>query len=120
MVLIWVIFLIFYNQAFPSGRLLQGCNYVTENPTPVVLHSVLPLGLDGVITNTDTYSYTGYYLLYTDTDNYYLFKELEPEVLRPRNVIIVKKSAVDVIQLENYPSSPNWKLTKTCYEVYGN
>jgi hypothetical protein len=120
MVLTWVIFMIFYNQAFPNGRLLRGCTYVTENPTPVVLYSVLPLGLEGESANADSYSYTGYYLLYTDTDNYYLFKELEPEVLRPKNIIIVKKSAVDVIQLENYPSSPNWNLTKTCYEVYGN
>jgi hypothetical protein len=120
MVLIGVIFLIFYYQAISNDRLLRGCDYVTKNPTPVVLHSVRPLGLEGEVTSIDSYSYTGYYLLYIDTDNYYLFKEIEPEVLKPKNVIIIKKTAVDVIQLENYPSSPNWNLTTTCYEVYGN
>jgi len=120
MVLIGVIFLIFYYHAFPNSRLLSGCYYVTENPIPVVLYSTLPLGLEGEITSTGSHSYTGYYLLYTDNDNYYLFKELEPEVLKPKNVIIVKKSIIDVIQLENYPPHPNWNLAKNCYEIYGN
>lgn len=120
-----LVFVIFFMLSNKTSSILTagnsvGCNYLTDNPISATIYSEHSIGLDGETNNTDSYIYNGYFLLYTDNNYYYLFRELDPENLKPKSVILVKRDAIEAVQLESTSSSPNWNLTKTCSELYGN
>ncbi len=99
---------------------LSGCRYLTESPISATIHSIYPLGLDGETNGSNFYRYNGYYLLYTDDKNYYFFKDLDADTLKPKSIIIVKKDSIETMQLEVNSQSPNWNLAKSCSDLYGN
>lgn len=98
----------------------SSCFYLTESPISATIHSVRSLGLDGETRSADSYTYVGYYLLYIDNNYYYLFKELDSDKLKPKSISVLKKDAVEMIQLDSNAPPPNWNLTKTCSELYGH
>lgn len=84
--------------SFVSGY-MAGCVITLRKSTPVVIFSNNPVLIEGQTQMQDLYVYNDYYLLLTDKDNYYLFREINLNSYKPKYVFVVSKDVAKTIQM---------------------
>lgn len=114
------IFLFIFSETNFSKSEFLACQYITENPIEATVYSSTSLGITEEEVSLETYKYTGFYLLYTDYNYYYFFREINPDNLKPKSIIVVKKDSVEAIEFENNTLPNNWNLSIKCSDLYGN
>lgn len=100
-------------EASSVGRSL-GCEEITNSPTSITMYSDNSILIDGETKIEELYIYKGYYFLFSDNENYYLFRELNPDTLQPKRIMSIKKDSVKVVEFEKATAPPDWNLVKTC------
>lgn len=76
-----------------------GCLTTLRKSVSVRIFSNDPVLTEGQSKIENLYAYDGYFLLFTDNDNYYLFREINPEQYEPKSYFIVKKDVLKTIQM---------------------
>jgi len=84
--------------SFVTGQLV-GCLTTLRKSTPAAIFSTHPILIDGQTRTKGLYTYDGYFLLFTDRDNYYLFREINTVNYKPQSFFVVSKSVADTIQI---------------------
>ena len=82
--------------SFISGY-TDGCVTTLRKSAPVVIFSNNPVFTQGQTRTQDLYVYNDYYLLFTDRDNYYLFREINPGNYKPKYLFVVSKDVAKSI-----------------------
>jgi len=84
---------------------MAGCTTTLRKATSVVIYSNRPILTEGQTQTQDLYVYTDYFLLFTDKDNYFLFREVDPESSKPKFVFVVSKDVLETIRITGNPVS---------------
>jgi len=101
--------------AFISGK-NRGCLTTLRRSASIVIISDNPVLIEGQTQTGDIYSYAGYFLLFTDKDNYYLFRDINPDTLKPKSYFVVSKDVLKTVQITELPISEdeNEKYSGMC------
>ena len=84
---------------------MAGCVTTLRKSTPVVIFSNNPVLIEGQTRTQDLYVYNDYFLLFTDKDNYFLFREINLNNYKPAYLFIVSKDVAKTIQITRIPVS---------------
>jgi hypothetical protein len=107
--------------SFVSGQ-GEGCRTILKQSLSVVIFSTEPILAEGQSQTGNLYVYSGYFLLFTDKNNYYLFREINPENYEPRNYFVVNRDTLKTIQFTEQSSTPdeNENYNKICVQKIDN
>jgi len=94
----------------------EGCQVVLRKSNSVVIFSTENLLAEGQSKLGDLYKHDGYFLLFVDNDNYYLFRDINLETYKPNSFYVVNKSVLKTIQISELtiPEDENDKLNEIC------
>jgi len=84
---------------------IAGCVATLRKSTPVVIFSSNSIFSEGQTRTQDLYVYNNYFLLFTDKDNYFLFRETNPGNYKPASLFVVSKDVAKTIQITRLPVS---------------
>jgi hypothetical protein len=103
--------------SFTSGQ-GAGCLTTLRKSISVVIFSKDSILNEGQTQTKDLYVYEDYYLLFTDKNNYYLFREINPESYEPESYFIVNKDVLKTVQLTQQSSTneDSEKYNRMCVE----
>ena len=95
---------------------MAGCVITLRKSAPVVIFSNSPILIEGQTRTQDLYVYNDYFLLFTDQNNYYLFRETNPANYRPKYLFVVSKSVAKTIQIAriSVPKDESTKHNEMC------
>ena len=96
-------FLVIQSGSSYVGGYISGCLITLRKSTPVVMFSSTPVLTEGQSRTQELYIYDGYFLLFTDRDNYYLYREIEPSNNKPKNLFVVSKDVAKTMQMTTIP-----------------
>jgi len=96
-------FLVIQSSSSYVGGYFSGCMITLRKSTPVVMFSNTPVLTEGQIRTQELYAYNDYFLLFTDRDYYYLYREIEPSNNKPKNLFVVSKDVAKTIQMTTIP-----------------
>jgi len=101
--------------SFSSGQ-RDGCQIVLKKSNSVVIFSTENLLAEGQSQLGDLYKHEGYFLLFIDNDNYYLFRDVDFETYKPKSFYVVNKGALNTIQISETKISEdeNNKINEMC------
>lgn len=114
------IFVFIFIETDSSKSRIWACQYITENPIEAIIYSSTSLGITGEEIYSKTYNYTGFYLLHTDSNYYYFFREIDPDNLKPKSIFVIKKDSIEAIEFVTNTLPNNWNFPKKCSDIYGN
>jgi len=99
---------------------IAGCIATLRKSTPVVIFSSNPVLTEGQTRTQDLFIYNDYFLLFTDKDNYFLFRETNPSNYRPVYLFVVSKDVAKTIQITRLPVSVDEtnKYNEMCTQKY--
>jgi len=68
------------------------------------------------------YIYNDYFLLFTDKDNYFLYREIDPESYKPKFLFVVSKNVLETIKITGnlVPNDENKRYNETCVKKIQN
>lgn len=84
--------------SFASGQ-SAGCVTTLRRSTTVVIFSSSPMFIEGETQARGLYRYDGYFLLFADKDNYYLFRDINTDTYRPDGYFVVSKDILKTFQI---------------------
>jgi len=96
------------------------CNDIQFNSTSVVLFSEKPIAIEGEVNNGNSFKYDGYSLLLVDNNNYFLYREFQPNTVKPKSVYIVKKDSLIGVEFTKSSNPIDWNNAQPCFNPYSN
>lgn len=98
-----------------SGQ-ATGCLTTLQKSISVVILSADRILNEGETRKENLYLYDGYFLLFTDNNNYYLFRSVNSESLEPEGYFIVSKDILKTVKLIKQPftKAQNEEYNKMC------
>ena len=96
-------FLVIQSTSSYVGGYLSGCMITLRKSTSVVMFSNTPVLMEGQTRMQELYAYNDYFLLFTDRDYYYLYREIEFSNNKPKNLFVVSKDVAKTMQLTSIP-----------------
>ena len=78
---------------------LGGCVTTLQKSIPVVIFSNNPVFTEGEIKARELFVYNDYFILFSDKDNYYLFREINLNNYKPKNLFVVSKDVAKTIEM---------------------
>jgi hypothetical protein len=96
-------FLVIQSSSSYVGGYFSGCMITLRKSTPVVMFSNTPVFTEGQTRTQELYVYNDYFLLFTDRDYYYLYREIDPSNNKPKNLFVVSKDIAKTMQMATIP-----------------
>ncbi|MEP7137918.1 MAG: hypothetical protein ABI904_23570 [Chloroflexota bacterium] len=113
-------FLTIQSSASLVNGYMAGCVITLRKTTSIVIFSNNPILIEGQIRTQDLYTYNDYFLLFTDKDNYYLYRETNVSNNKPKYLFVVSKDVAKTIQTTGIPVTTDeiQKYSELCIKKF--
>lgn len=115
--LIAFLIIIHTNSSYAEGY-KAGCQMVAKKNRPVIVYSRQPINLEKKTKIDNVYIYTDFFLVFVDEYNYYLYKDVDPDKLKPKSLFIINRDMIETVEVLQSPSTDkSIDYSKICQKI---